>query len=776
MLKSNSDQTQPTDNTHLPVSAIAQTSGAAIHQSATASDTSVCSMSSSSSSVSVSLNIHSGEASIPSYAASSACSSSSLSQGESDDIWAKRYARDWGVLPAVTNTVKDEYVKRMNRFFYVRRKFDLSWLQSRCLQDSPQPLPLSTEQQDALIKYLLIAANENVYKADTTEEHRLYNMANDFIQLCRLVCHYVSSKDRETLYKTLSNKTNLNASAWSMLLGLPLDVAQINADIAHDAKRQLPFEYHLGHWALATGHESGLGYFFSHALTQENLNQQTDLGESMLHIAAKYGHVACVKVLLHAGAKYDTVSYPGCTALQLAAQAGHASCIEVLLKHEIDANAAGPTDYSALYSAAMYGHANCIDALLQAGVNPNAMRKGDSTPLHFAAQFGYVACVVVLLNAGAKYDLVDQRGYTALHWAAQEGHTACVEVLLKHEMAANTAGPKDYRALHLAAQEGHTLCLEVILKLGIDPNISRLDGFTALHFAAQSGHEDCITALLDAGANIDAVDEYGYTALRMAAATGRLASVEILLMRGATLFLSWESHHWGDVKKTASTLLAAGVAVINASEIHPTVQAHLRKMTKLVNDSDVWLGAANVSLLGILLDGGAGRYSRIMSVAKSWGYSRTVRFSQLHHSHEHMHFTLPSSCPPYIDLWGHNQLNLALQGNADAIAFLVTMPEPKRTIFFMSLRYLVDELLPWHKPSKYAVRNLIEAFEKKMEENRVTEARPVVVAAPQGLGRAALFDHRSNTSSAASSSASAVSSSSSSSDEDTELMSGCLIL
>ena len=105
---------------------------------------------------------------------------------------------------------------------------------------------------------------------------------------------------------------------------------------------------------------------------------------ALLHVAAGFGHLEMVRVLLKRGASVDLPSSLGLTALMNAVGGGHPSILLVLLQH---------------------------------AANPDLQDKDGHTALMQAADKGQKACVQALLRAKANTELLDNNSYTALRCA-----------------------------------------------------------------------------------------------------------------------------------------------------------------------------------------------------------------------------------------------------------------------------------------------------------------------------------------------------------------------
>nr|BAG60972.1 unnamed protein product [Homo sapiens] len=218
---------------------------------------------------------------------------------------------------------------------------------------------------------------------------------------------------------------------------------------------------------------------------------------------------------------------PG-TPLRLAASYGHLSCLQVLLAHGADVDSLDVKAQTPLFTAVSHGHLDCVRVLLEAGASPGGSIYNNCSPVLTAARDGAVAILQELLDHGAEANVKAKLPV----WASN---------------IASCSGP-----LYLAAVYGHLDCFRLLLLHGADPDYNCTDqGLLARVPRPRTLLEIClhhncepeyIQLLIDFGANIylpslsldlTSQDDKGIALLLQARATPRslLSQVRLVVRR-----------------------------------------------------------------------------------------------------------------------------------------------------------------------------------------------------------------------------------------------------
>ncbi|KAL9247667.1 hypothetical protein vseg_021075 [Gypsophila vaccaria] len=174
--------------------------------------------------------------------------------------------------------------------------------------------------------------------------------------------------------------------------------------------------------------------------------------QSLLHIAAAYGHIHVVSWLLDQSMSVDRLNRYKQTPLMVAAMYGKISCVEKLLHAGANILMFDSTRArTCLHYAAYNGHADCLKAILST-----------ARTSHVAMSWGFARFV----------NIRDGKGATPLHLAARQGRSDCVHMLLDSgALVCASTGGYGYPGstpLHLAARGGSLDCIRELLAWGAD--------------------------------------------------------------------------------------------------------------------------------------------------------------------------------------------------------------------------------------------------------------------------------------------------------------------
>ncbi|KAH6679254.1 Glycerophosphoryl diester phosphodiesterase family-domain-containing protein [Halenospora varia] len=121
-----------------------------------------------------------------------------------------------------------------------------------------------------------------------------------------------------------------------------------------------------------------------------DINWQDKIGETALHIAARFGHEECAKTLL-AGTVDQKANLEltektfSWTPLHVAAVDGHLSIVELLITAGADINKPDASGWTAREHAALRGHITIADKLLEASLEISSARSDDSNESNTAS-------------------------------------------------------------------------------------------------------------------------------------------------------------------------------------------------------------------------------------------------------------------------------------------------------------------------------------------------------------------------------------------------------
>jgi ankyrin repeat protein len=271
-----------------------------------------------------------------------------------------------------------------------------------------------------------------------------------------------------------------------------------------------------------------------------NVNAQNKQGQTPLHLAAIYGELGPIQLLLRhnadtelkdgSGRKFHEVTdSKRNTLLHIAIHEGKIDLAKKLIEMGADLDAQNSHRETPLHLAAIHDGLWLVQ-LLERNGNPELKDDNKNTLLHIAIHKGQIDLARKLIKIGTDVNAQNSQGNTPLHLAAIRGDLKLVKLLLENDAdpaIANDAGKKFHQlqqangdtVLHLAARRGDLKFVQLLLEKGADPTIANNDrrkfhelkqanGGTALSLAMSKHIDDVklISTLMRNGAKLDVKD------------------------------------------------------------------------------------------------------------------------------------------------------------------------------------------------------------------------------------------------------------------------------
>lgn len=237
-----------------------------------------------------------------------------------------------------------------------------------------------------------------------------------------------------------------------------------------------------------------------------------------LLLAARGGYKDIVEFLLQNGASPTEEDTEGNSVLHLAAKFGQVKVIDMLWGKTPLNRTSVKNGMTAIHVAALYGQTEVVQEFLTRA--PYSATLVSERPVQADGE-----------------DEDDDYGFTSLHLAAQNGDNTLVRAITNHPgvRVDTVTGKAGRTALHIASMEGHIeVASTLISKASALLQLTDNDGRAPLHLASANGHRELLTILIGQGADIDAQDNMGNTALHIASEAGYIAVVKVLVEYGAS--------------------------------------------------------------------------------------------------------------------------------------------------------------------------------------------------------------------------------------------------
>lgn len=221
-------------------------------------------------------------------------------------------------------------------------------------------------------------------------------------------------------------------------------------------------------YAVANNRKDAVAALLSH---DPDLNFFTNLGESPIHIAAKYDFLEIGEQIIRKGANVDLKDGYGCTPLHYSSIYDYFYFTDMLIYYNASVNTRSADGTTPLLASVWAGNAEIADLLLQSGANPDISDNNGFTPLMAAAQNGDTIIADLLSRYDADIYAVNYYSYNALAVAIRSNQYIMVEFLLRKMKILNSPTGKAADPFEVARSYGRKEIVKLLGSYGLEESI-----------------------------------------------------------------------------------------------------------------------------------------------------------------------------------------------------------------------------------------------------------------------------------------------------------------
>ncbi|XXH00620.1 hypothetical protein Hte_006968 [Hypoxylon texense] len=271
----------------------------------------------------------------------------------------------------------------------------------------------------------------------------------------------------------------------------------------------------------------------------EEFDPAKRLSTTPLRLATQANNAYAARLLLTHGADLKQLGPSKETLVHIAAYWGHPEMIKLLVSHGADPNTLDADFRSPIYIACNWARPRAVEALIKLGANPNlkAVENQDKpgwSPLAFAISNKYVDCARALINGNADPNIVGYGG-TPIQYAASKGLLETCEMLLERRADIFHQSIKPPILIYAMIRGVPGSRLEIIRLLvdkGARVNAEDASGNTTLMWACWSDDprkSSIVEYLLEQGADVNCYNHTGVRPVHIAISMGDESLLSLLL-------------------------------------------------------------------------------------------------------------------------------------------------------------------------------------------------------------------------------------------------------
>ncbi|XP_069111546.1 ankyrin repeat domain-containing protein 6-like [Argopecten irradians] len=241
-----------------------------------------------------------------------------------------------------------------------------------------------------------------------------------------------------------------------------------------------------------------------------DVNQTTTtLRRTALHFAVLRHKMACMLLLIAAGAQLDAKDTFSNSPCHYAADDGYCQMLDVLIRRGVNVDTLDITSKTPLMKAVRNNKTDAVLRLLRAQCNINITDRNSDMALHYAARNGCADVIDILISAGSLIDVQNYWGRTPLMETVCYNHKDAVARLLKANCDLNRREFKTGdTALHIAIKRNYTEVVGLLLAAGSRHDIYNHQGETAAYDAVVSNKVEIIRLMVVHNCDLEQPGKY----------------------------------------------------------------------------------------------------------------------------------------------------------------------------------------------------------------------------------------------------------------------------
>lgn len=305
-------------------------------------------------------------------------------------------------------------------------------------------------------------------------------------------------------------------------MGSTIEIVKYIIENRKDVILKTYWDFHIIYYSAIYGKIEILEYLFD----ERKVNEQNEVGNTLLHLAIENKHIDIIEFLLKKGAYINIKNKYGSIPLSKILNSDQ-DIVKCVLNNINNKNFKNDGVDLNEYIVNNESHM-LIEHFINKG-NVNTRTKSNELLLNIAINKNDIDTVITLLQKGADVNAIDDKGNTALKYAIEKDDTNIINLLLEEDVNINKIDSDENSVLMLAIKKSNIELIEYCINNNHPLDIVNKDHYSALHYAIIYNRVDELNLLISKGVNKSIKDINGNTPLHHAVLSNDLEIVKCVV-------------------------------------------------------------------------------------------------------------------------------------------------------------------------------------------------------------------------------------------------------